>query len=222
MSSETGDRGFLQRLSQTYLTGMLGLLPLGLTFAILAWLVVFLHDLVGPASTLGRMLRSAGMTVTACEITAYVIGLIGMLLLVYGIGLLAENGSATRWRGMMDNSLQRVPIVNTVYDASKNLTSMFDRRQDSLQGMKPVICYFGDNLAAGIPALMPTSEVVRMHDEEYRVVIIPTAPVPFGGALLCVKADWVKPVDCSFDELLGIYMSMGMSAPDHLSDPPPT
>jgi uncharacterized membrane protein len=47
---------------------------------------------------------------------------------------------------------------------------------------------------------------------------VPTAPVPFGGALLCVKAEWVKPAACSMDELLGMYMSMGMSAPAHLSE----
>jgi uncharacterized membrane protein len=220
MSREPSDGGWFRRLSQTYLTGVLGLLPLALTFAILAWLVVFLHDLVGPTSFLGKKLIAAGMAATTCDVTAYFIGMAGMLLLVYGMGLLVESGSALRWRGMMDHSLRRVPVVNTVYDASKNLTSMFDRRQDSLQGMTPVICYFGDDHAAGVPALMPTGELVRMDGIDYRMVIVPTAPVPFGGALLCVKADWVKPVDCSFDELLGIYMSMGMSAPAHLADPP--
>jgi hypothetical protein len=28
-----------------------------------------------------------------------------------------------------------------------------------------------------------------------------------------VKSEWVKPAECGFDELMGIYMSMGLSAP---------
>ena len=47
--------------------------------------------------------------------------------------------------------------------------------------------------------------------------MIPTAPVPFGGALICVKASWVQPAECGFDDLVGVYMSMGVTAPRCLS-----
>ena len=208
---------FWQRLSRTYLTGVLGVLPLALTLAVLAWLVVFLHNLVGPSSSFGKLLRSAGMTVSACEATAYVIGLVGVILMIYLVGVLVERGPGSTLRIIVDSAMDRVPVVNTVYDASKNLTSMFDR-QGTIEGMAPVMCYFGDDLSTGIPALMPTPKIIRMNGADYRVVIVPTAPVPFGGALLCVKAEWVKPAACSMDELLGMYMSMGMSAPAHLNE----
>jgi uncharacterized membrane protein len=202
---------------QTFITGVMGVLPLALTFAVLAWVVVFLHDLAGPGSAFGRLLRSAGMTITACEVMAYTIGLIGTIFLVYGLGLLAENGCSLGWKSTLDKALQRVPLLGTVYDASKNVTSVFDRRGDSLKGMTPVLCYFGGDRGAATPALMPTSQPVRLNGQEYRVVIIPTAPVPFGGALLCVKADWVEPAACGLDEMVGVYMSMGVSAPRCLS-----
>ena len=221
MSDPPVPLSFWQRLTRTYLTGILGVLPLALTLAVLAWLVVFLHNLVGPSSSFGQLLRSAGMTVSACEATAYVIGLVGAVVLVYVVGLLVERGPGGSLRLVMDSALDRVPVVNTVYDASKNLTSMFDRRHDSIEGMSPVMCYFGDDLSAGIPALMPTSKLIHMNGADYRIVIVPTAPVPFGGALLCVKAEWVKPAACTMDELLGMYMSMGMSAPTHLSEDRP-
>jgi uncharacterized membrane protein len=201
------------RLSQTFVTGVFGILPVALTFAVFAWMVVFLHDLAGPKSAFGRLLQTMGMSLTACEVTAYLLGLVGTLLLIFLLGLLVENGAAMRWNALFDRAMQRIPLVSTVYDASKNLTSVFDRRADSMQGMVPVMCYFGDDLGIATPALLPTSERIRINDQDYVVVIIPSAPVPFGGALLCVRADWVKPADCSFDELVGIYMSMGSSAP---------
>ncbi len=209
------------RISQTFITGVIGVLPLALTFAVLAWLVVFLHDLAGPSSAFGKLLRSAGLTVTACEVLAYTIGLLGMIVLVYGLGLLAENGGSGSLKKTFDRAVQKVPLLGTVYDASKNVTSVFDRRGDSLQGMKPVVCYFGSDRTAATPALMPTSAPVRLHGQEYRVIIVPTAPVPFGGALLCVKSDCVEPAECSLDEMLGIYMSMGVSAPRCMSSDQP-
>jgi uncharacterized membrane protein len=211
---------FSGRLGQIFLTGLFCVLPLALTVFALGWVVLFLHDLVGPASGMGKMLRAAGMTVIACEATAYFIGMLAAAASVFGLGLLLERGIARKLQGAVDEAMQRVPVVSTVYDASKNLTSMFDRRQDSLQGMTPVLCYFGDGAEIAVPALLPTSEPVTIAGIEYRVVLIPSAPVPFGGALFCVKAEWVKPTHCGFDELVGVYMSMGMSAPAQLSDPP--
>ena len=42
---------------------------------------------------------------------------------------------------------------------------------------------------------------------------IPTAPVPFGGALIYVPVDWVRPANIGVDKLTEIYVSMGITAP---------
>jgi uncharacterized membrane protein len=51
-------------------------------------------------------------------------------------------------------------------------------------------------------------------------VLIPTAPVPFGGAILYVPVDWVEPLDVAFDEMFNIYMSMGATSSDYLQGGP--
>jgi len=202
-----------QKVIETFLTGVVAILPLALTVAVLAWVVGLVHDLAGPSSLCGKALRSVGMSVVACDVTAYIIGLVSALLLVFGLGLLIQNNAGKRLRSTMDEAMRRVPVLGTVYDASKQVTSIFDHKPDSQQSMTPVMCYFGDELGTGVPALMPTPELVRIGGNEYHIVIIPTAPVPFGGALLCVKSDWVKPAECGLDDLIGIYVSMGVSAP---------
>jgi uncharacterized membrane protein len=204
-----GSRG--KRITQTFLTGAVAILPLALTVAILTWITSFVHDLAGPHSMCGRVLRSIGLSVVACDVTAYVIGLIAALAMIHLLGVALETGAVRRWGRTMEGALQQVPVLGTVYDASKQVTSIFDRTPDSKQNMTPVICYFGEG--AWTPALMPTQEIVHVDGHDYRVVLIPTAPVPFGGALLCVKAEWVKPAECGFEELVGIYMSMGVTVP---------
>lgn len=55
---------------------------------------------------------------------------------------------------------------------------------------------------------------------DYYSIMIPTAPVPFGGAILFVPVDWVEHVEIEFDGLLNIYMSMGITSPDYFNKPP--
>jgi uncharacterized membrane protein len=213
MSSAQTGNSFANNIKHTLVTGFFAILPLALMVAVLIWVMNFLQGLVGPQSACGRMFRSIGMTVTACEWMGYVFGAVGAVLLVYFLGLLIEHRIGKQWNKTIDNALQQIPLVGTVYDASKNLTSVFDRRDDALQRMMPVMCCFGGDSSVAIPCLMPTPELIQFGGVEYHIVVIPTAPVPFGGALVCVRREWVKPAECSLDELIGIYMSMGSSAP---------
>ncbi len=209
-------RSLSQHISQPFITGVLGFLPLALTLAVFAWVVVFLHDLVGPTSAFGKILGSIGLNFVTCEVIAYTIGLLGTLALVYVFGVLVESGMGHRYENAIEGALHRVPLVSTIYDASKQLTSMFDRNDEDVKAMTPVLCSFGGDGGTAALALMPSPRTFRINGHDYHMVIIPTAPVPFGGALLCVPADCVKPAGCSFDGLVNIFMSMGASAPDYL------
>lgn len=211
-------RSLSQRISQPFVTGVLGFLPLALTLAILAWVVVFLHDLVGPKSAFGRILASAGLNIVTCEVVAYTVGLVGTLTAIYVFGVLVESGMGNRYQYAVEGALHRVPLVSTIYDASKQLTSMFDRNNEDVKAMTPVLCSFGGEGGTATLALLPSPKPVRIGGYDYHVVIVPTAPVPFGGALLCVPVDCVKPAGCSFDGMVNIFMSMGASAPDYLGD----
>ena len=53
------------------------------------------------------------------------------------------------------------------------------------------------------------------------MVIIPTAPVPFGGGLLFMPVDSVKSSKMTVDALMSIYVSMGVTTPQFLADPRP-
>ena len=43
--------------------------------------------------------------------------------------------------------------------------------------------------------------------------------VPVGGGLLFVPADWVRPADVGMEALTSIYVSMGVTAREHLPRP---
>jgi len=42
-----------------------------------------------------------------------------------------------------------------------------------------------------------------------------SAPIPFGGGLIFVPHDWVRPADFGVEALTNIYISMGLTAPQY-------
>ena len=44
--------------------------------------------------------------------------------------------------------------------------------------------------------------------------MIPTAPVPIGGALLYVPASWIEPAEGAVDHFMSVYVSMGVQPPN--------
>ena len=205
-----------ERFSQPFITGVLAILPLAITLAVLVWLVVWLHDLVGPSSSLGRILGSMGLSIVACEVVAYAVGLAGTLALVYLVGLLIESGSVHRLQSLFEHALHRIPLVNKLYDASQHLTSMFEGKNEDMEAMTPVLCFLrGDGGPAAL-GWLPSPRQIQFDGRDYYIVIIPRSPIPFGGAVLCVPADCVKPAGCSFDGLVNVLVTMGVSAPDYL------
>ena len=215
----------LRRILRPFLSGLLAALPLALTLAILFWLVEFVHRVLGPDSSFGMMLRSIGLKFAASDLLAYLLGVVATLALIYFLGLLVEAGMKNRWNALVDNIMNRVPLVSKVYNALKKLVRMFELTdQPELKAMSTVMCHFGGKGGTAVLALMPSPERIRMHEREYYGVLIPTAPVPFGGAILYVPAEWVEPMDMAFDELFNVYMSMGATSTDYLhreaSSPP--
>lgn len=209
-------RGLLERLKGPFVAGVLGLLPLAITLRVLAWMVVYLHDLVGPQSAFGSLLRSFGLSFVSSEVLAYLIGFVSTFALVYTIGLLLQSGLTNRWQRLFETTVQQLPVVATIYDASKHLRGIFDRRDEDMQAMTPVLCRFGGAGGAAALALMPSPERIRIDERDYHVVIVPTAPVPFSGALLYVPAEWVQPAAVSVGTVLSVYMSMGASSAEVL------
>jgi hypothetical protein len=56
-------------------------------------------------------------------------------------------------------------------------------------------CFFGGEEGAAGLALMPSHQVVAIGEHSYLGVLVPLAPVPFGGAFIYVPANWVEPAE---------------------------
>jgi uncharacterized membrane protein len=119
-----------------------------------------------------------------------------------------------RLSALIDWVMRRIPLVSNVYDLTKRFVALVDRKQnDGLKSMSPVWCYFGGEGGAAVLALLPTPEIMVIGGERYHSILVPSAPVPVGGALVYVPVSWIKRADMGVEELMTIYVSMGVSGP---------
>ncbi|MGF1581012.1 MAG: DUF502 domain-containing protein [Gemmataceae bacterium] len=200
-----------------FVTGALAVLPLVITISVVIWVATFLENFIGPGTPLGTALQELGLKFASDTVLAYFIGWLVVLLLVFGLGVLVSLGAQRIWDRLTNSIIRRIPVVGGLYETAEQLVGMFKKRDASeLSGMTVVFCVFGTDHSAGILALMPSPEKYKIDGKEYQVVIVPTAPVPFGGALMFIPVEFVKPADISVDGLMSIYVSMGVTVPQYI------
>jgi len=209
----------LRRVGRIFYTGVLVLLPAILTIAVVVWVADFLVRYLGPNTRFGAAVQRLGLSFNADSSAPYLVGTLAVLAIILLVGLAAETGAKGLFTRLFDAVLNRIPLVNSVYGTSRQLMTLLEGQggNDKLKGMQVVRCRFGKESGCSILALLVSPERFPFDDVDHQVVIIPTAPVPIGGALLFVPADELQPTDLSVEKLMSIYVSMGVTAPQFLA-----
>jgi uncharacterized membrane protein len=205
-----------------FLTGLLAALPLVATLLIFLWGAELLYGWLGPHSRVGRLLVSIGFGGAGSEVVGYLIGVLVVVALIFGLGLLVRS----RLRGFVGDSvdalMRRIPVVRSVYDVVRRFVGLVSERDENgLRSMSPVWVHFGGVGGAAALALLSTPEPVPIDGRPYFAVLVPTAPVPIGGGLLYVPVDWVTRAEVGIEGLTSIYVSMGVTSHQHLAATPP-
>ena len=211
---------FIGAFFRPFMTGVLAILPVVLTVSVVAWVAEVLSRIGGPDSTFGQLLKRFGWSIGSSDSGAYIGGLLTAVLIVYLLGLFLEHVLKGKGDSIIDNIFLSIPMVGSLYRTAKKVVGLVEPKKGvELESMTAVLCRFGDDSDSCFPAFMPTSETIVIDGTEYRVVMIPTAPIPFGGAIMCVRKEWVTKLDCGVEGLLNMYLSMGTAMPDYIKAP---
>lgn len=203
----------LNPLLATWLTGLLAVLPLVLTLVLLGWAVRLVNRFIGPSSLFGRSFTVFGDWFAAHPMLAYLLGTLLVLVAIYVLGLLVQSRLKAPMKRLLDGTMRRIPLVGSVYALADRFVSVIgDRQEADIAAMSPVWCFFGGDGVA-VLGLLPNPEPVHIDGRTYLTVLVPTAPIPVGGGLLYVPAEWVKPADFGIDTLTSVYLSMGITLP---------
>lgn len=209
-------RWFLQQgIVSTFLSGLFVILPVVVTVAIIVWVAEKIQELLGPGSTAGQGLRRLGLQFVTDEITAWVIGLVLVLIGVWLLGVLVKTRARNRVKSAIDGIVGRIPIVKSVYGTVEQIVSMVNREDQSgeMAGMAVVFCALGGPQGLGMIGLLPSRETYRFGPQEYCLIYVPTSPVPMTGYITLVPAAQVQVIEMSADQMMQIYLSLGVLAP---------
>lgn len=206
------------RILRIFLAGVLALLPIAVTVFVTAWVASLIAGYAGPGSFVGRLIiglgASVGLDISPSSTAAYLLGLAIILGAIFVLGLLVESGLRSFILNSLDWLIMRIPLISNIYDLSKRFVSLVDRGdQGDLKSMRPVWCFFGGEGGAAVLGLMPSPEPVVIGEHSYLGLLVPSAPVPFGGALIYVPSEWVKPAEGGVERLMNVYVSMGVTPP---------
>ena len=205
----------MARIIGIFLAGVFALLPIVVTVAVVAWVASFLGAYAGPGSMVGRLIVALGLNVFSSQTGAYLFGFLIILGAIFFLGLLIESRLRPWILGGLDWLMRRIPFVSNIYDLAKRFVAIVDRTggEDNLKSMSPVWCFFGGEGSAAVLALMPSAEPVVIGEHRYLGVLVPSAPVPIGGALIYVPEEWVMPAEGGVERLMNVYVSMGVTPP---------
>ena len=205
-------RPSLQRL---FLTGLLTLLPIWLTWVVVKFVFVLLSGISSPLIVplseriaasfpdyLGWIKVEWMQDITALLATLLVILLVGILSRrVIGQQLL-------RWFGAV---IRRIPLASIIYDSAKKLLDILQTKPGSTQRVVLIDFPHRDMKSIGL-----VTRVLKEQGSgrELAAVYVPTTPNPTSGYLEIVPVELLTPTDWTVDQAMSFIISGGAVAPD--------
>ena len=175
----------------------MAIVPIALTFWILRFLFRFLDSFTAP------ILRNIGIEIPG-------LGIILTLLFIFLLGLLITNVLGRTIFNWGEKVLNKLPLVNTIYNAVKQITNAFSGK--SMKDFKQVI--FIQYPRKGLWTMcFVTHQSKNESGEEFYHVFVPTTPNPTSGVFIVIpQKDAVHP-DISVEEGLKSIISGGIIDP---------
>lgn len=195
------------------LAGLLVLVPLAITLAVLNWIVGTLDQtlLILPAAwhpdkLLGFHIPGFGVLLT--------------LAIVLLMGAIASNFLGRKlgyWGNLL---LHRIPIVRSIYSSVKQVSdTLFSENGNAFRQALLVQWPREGVWTIGFLTGVPGGDVVNHLPGEYLSVYVPTTPNPTGGYFVMLRKTECVELKMSVDEALTYVISMGVVVPPRPAAP---
>jgi uncharacterized membrane protein len=214
-------------IRRTFLAGFLILIPLFVTYALIAFLFNMFTNASAPLMKgLFRILD-----LNRYGWTAPLVPLINFLLslaVIFLLGLFGTNFLGRRILQTLDALILRLPLVKSIYGAVKQMVDTF---QGPRRGFQRVVLIQYPSQGLWTMGFVSSERRDTMHltpSPTFLTVYIPTTPNPTTGYLVMVKPEEVIDVDYTVEDAFKFIISSGLVGRDLapprkvLSESPPT
>ncbi|WP_454829893.1 DUF502 domain-containing protein [Pseudoxanthomonas wuyuanensis] len=207
-------RASLQKL---FLTGLLTLLPIWLTWVVVKFVFVLLSDIskpwVGPIShqIAASFPQSLGWFNGLW--VQNTIALAATLVFILAVGALTRRVIGQRLLGWLEALMMRIPLASTIYTSARKLLDILQTKPGSTQRVVLVDFPHREMKSVGL-----VTRVIREEGSgrELAAVYVPTTPNPTSGYLEIVPVELLTPTDWTVDQAMSFIISGGAVAPESM------
>lgn len=202
------------RWQANFLAGLAIVLPAVISFAVLIWLFGTVSNITNTLLIfLPQKLthRDDGAMYWYWSAVALVLA----VFLIGVVGLLARNYFGKRVIEWADATLLRIPLLNKIYGATKQVNDAFSSGNKTAFRTVVLVEYPRPGVyAVGFITSEPNDEIQAKTKEKVVCVFVPTTPNPTGGFLLLLPEDQVVKLDMSVADGIKYIISLGAINPD--------
>jgi uncharacterized membrane protein len=198
-------------IRRTFLAGLLILLPLFITYVLIAFLFNIFTG-IGAPLVIG-LFRLVG----ANDLSYPIVPLVNLLLslaVIFLLGLVGTNILGRRVFSNFEGLLLRLPLVRTVYSSAKQVVETFQGPGRSFQRVVLIEYPRKGVWALGLVATERHDSLRLFPSEIVVTVFIPTTPNPTSGYLVIVSPEDVKEIDFTVEEAFKFIVSGGIIGRD--------
>jgi len=212
-------RPSLQRL---FLTGLLTLLPIWLTWVVVKFVFVLLSDMSAPLITpvLQNLAATSPQTLSwlAEPWVRTVLAMLATVAVILFSGVMARRVFGQRMLRWFEALIDRIPLASTIYGSARKLLDILQTKPDGTQ--RVVLIDFPHSQMKSIGFV---TRVLREQGtgRELAAVYVPTTPNPTSGYLEIVPVEMITPTDWSVDQAMSFIISGGAVSPDTIPFSPP-
>ncbi len=206
-----------------FITGLVILLPLAVTIAIVVFIVNFLTlPFIGLVSNFIQkfeIINKGILFLSPHQVIRYgsqLLILICLFLFTVGLGMIARWFFFKTLINFSDKILRSIPIVNKVYNTTQEIIkTIFVSDKNSFQQVVMVPFPRVGTYVIGIVSREAPSMCNEAAGNEMISVLVPTTPNPTTGFLMMFKKSDVHYVDMKPEEAIKYIVSCGVITPDH-------
>ena len=196
-------RSFLARLRNYFISGIVVLVPIGITLYLTKFFISVSSNLIpkeiNPNSYLPFSIPGLEILLSIIFITV--------------IGWLSLSFIGKKILQLVNETLKRIPILRTIYSAIGQMTESLAPRKGNKKSVVLVEYPRKGSWAVGFATKDNKGEISKKTSTELVNVFVPTTPNPTSGFLLMFPKKEIIYLDMTFEEASKFIVSAGTSNP---------
>ena len=198
----------MHALRKWLLAGLLVIVPVAITVAVLRWIIDTLDQTLQILPEAWQPDRLLGVHIPG-------FGVLLTLAILLVVGAIASNFVGKKLVNIGDRIVARIPVVRGIYSSVKQVSdTLFSESGNAFRKAVLVQWPRPDVWTIGFVTGTPGGDVTTyLRGEEYLSVYVPTTPNPTGGYFVMLRKSDCIELKMSVDEALKYVVSMGVVVP---------